>query len=49
MNNLSNIEPKEVFRGFYEINQHPRSSGNEKEVSLPRIETLKFTRMKSLT
>ena len=33
MNNLSNIEPKEVFRWFYEINQHPRSSGNEKEVS----------------
>lgn len=33
MNNLSNIEPKEVFRWFYEINQHPRSSGNEKAVS----------------
>lgn len=33
MNNLSNIEPKEVFRWFYEINQHPRSSGNEQEVS----------------
>lgn len=33
MNNLSNLEPKEVFRWFYEINQHPRSSGNEKEVS----------------
>lgn len=30
MNNLSNLEPKEVFRWFYEINQHPRSSGNEK-------------------
>lgn len=33
MYNLSNIEPKEVFRWFYEINQHPRSSGNEQEVS----------------
>lgn len=33
MNNLSNLEPKEVFRWFYEINQHPRSSGDEKEVS----------------
>lgn len=33
MNNLSNIEPKDVFKWFYEINQHPRSSGNEKEIS----------------
>lgn len=33
MNNISNLEPKEVFKWFYEINQHPRSSGNEKEVS----------------
>lgn len=33
MNNLSNLEPKEVFKWFYELNQHPRSSGNEKEVS----------------
>lgn len=30
---IKNIEPKEVFRWFYEINQHPRSSGNEKAVS----------------
>ena len=33
MNNLSNIEPKDVFKWFYELNQHPRESGNEKEVS----------------
>lgn len=33
MNNLSNLKPAEVFKWFYEINQHPRSSGNEKEVS----------------
>ncbi|WP_100065163.1 aminoacyl-histidine dipeptidase [Miniphocaeibacter massiliensis] len=33
MNNLSNVEPKEVMKWFYEINQHPRSSGNEKEIS----------------
>ena len=33
MNNLGNLEPKEVFKWFYEINQHPRSSGNEKEIS----------------
>ena len=33
MNNLSNLEPKEVFKWFYELNQHPRSSGNEQEVS----------------
>lgn len=33
MNNLSNIEPKNVFKWFYEINQYPRSSGNEKAVS----------------
>ena len=33
MNNLSNLEPKEVFKWFYELNQHPRSSGKEKEVS----------------
>ena len=33
MNNLSNIEPKNVFKWFYELNQHPRESGNEKEVS----------------
>lgn len=33
MNNLSNLEPKNVFKWFYEINQHPRSSGNEKEIS----------------
>ncbi|RVU53859.1 aminoacyl-histidine dipeptidase [Anaerosphaera multitolerans] len=28
-----NIEPKEVFNWFYELNQIPRESGNEKEVS----------------
>lgn len=33
MNNLSNIEPKNVFKWFHEINQHPRGSGNEKEIS----------------
>lgn len=33
MNNLNNIEPKNVFEWFYKINQHPRSSGNEKEIS----------------
>lgn len=30
---IRNIEPKEVFKWFYELNQHPRSSGKEKEVS----------------
>ncbi|WAW15324.1 aminoacyl-histidine dipeptidase [Peptostreptococcus equinus] len=30
MDNLSNLEPKEVFKWFYELNQIPRSSGNEK-------------------
>lgn len=33
MNNLTNLEPKNVFKWFYEINQYPRSSGNEKAVS----------------
>ncbi len=33
MNNLNNIEPKDVFKWFYEINQYPRGSGNEKEIS----------------
>lgn len=33
MNDLKNLEPKDVFKWFYEINQHPRSSGNEKEIS----------------
>lgn len=28
-----NVEPKEVFRWFYEINQIPRCSGDEKRVS----------------
>lgn len=30
MSNISNLEPKEVFKWFYELNQIPRSSGNEK-------------------
>ncbi len=33
MNNLINLEPKNVFKWFYEINQYPRSSGNEKAIS----------------
>lgn len=33
MNDVKNLEPKDVFKWFYEINQHPRSSGNEKEIS----------------
>jgi len=33
MLNLQNIEPKEVFHWFYELNQIPRCSGNEKGVS----------------
>ncbi|WP_101772396.1 aminoacyl-histidine dipeptidase [Peptostreptococcus faecalis] len=33
MNNLSNLEPKNVFKWFYELNQIPRGSGNEKEAS----------------
>lgn len=33
MTDIRNLEPKEVFSWFYEINQHPRSSGNEKEIS----------------
>lgn len=33
MEDIRNLEPKEVFKWFYEINQHPRSSGNEKEIS----------------
>lgn len=31
--NLNNIEPKKVFHWFHEINQIPRCSGEEKEVS----------------
>lgn len=30
---MLNLEPKEVFKWFQEINQIPRESGNEKEVS----------------
>ncbi len=33
MNNIKELEPKEVFHWFYELNQIPRGSGNEKEVS----------------
>lgn len=33
MSNLQNIEPKEVFHWFYELNQIPRCSGDEKRVS----------------
>ena len=33
MSKLENLEPKEVFHWFYELNQHPRCSGEEKEVS----------------
>ncbi len=33
MANLKDIEPKKVFHWFYELNQHPRCSGEEKEVS----------------
>ena len=33
MTDIRNLEPKEVFSWFYEINQHPRSSGKEKEIS----------------
>ncbi|WMM26343.1 aminoacyl-histidine dipeptidase [Tissierella sp. MB52-C2] len=33
MSNLQNIEPKKVFHWFYELNQIPRCSGNEKMVS----------------
>ncbi len=33
MNPLQNIEPKNVFRWFYEISQIPRGSGNEKAIS----------------
>lgn len=28
-----NVEPKEVFKWFYEINQIPRCSGDEKRIS----------------
>ena len=31
--NLNNIEPKKVFHWFHQINQIPRCSGEEKEVS----------------
>lgn len=33
MSNLQNIEPKKVFNWFYELNQIPRCSGNEKRAS----------------
>lgn len=33
MNNIKELEPKEVFQWFYELNQIPRSSGKEKAVS----------------
>ena len=33
MNNIKDLEPKEVFGWFYKLNQIPRSSGKEKEVS----------------
>lgn len=33
MSNLQNIEPKKVFNWFYELNQIPRCSGDEKRVS----------------
>lgn len=33
MKNVKEIEPKEVFNWFYELNQIPRCSGQEKEVS----------------
>lgn len=33
MSNLENIEPKKVFHWFYELNQIPRCSGDEKKVS----------------
>lgn len=33
MNTIANLEPKEVFRHFYELNQHPRCSGHEKAAS----------------
>lgn len=33
MSNLRNIEPQKVFHWFYELNQIPRCSGDEKRVS----------------
>ena len=30
MSSLQNIEPKKVFHWFYELNQIPRCSGDEK-------------------
>lgn len=33
MTSLQNIEPKKVFHWFYELNQIPRCSGDEKKVS----------------
>lgn len=33
MLNVQNLEPKKVFHWFYELNQHPRCSGDEKRVS----------------
>lgn len=33
MKDIKSIEPKEVFNWFYELNQFPRCSGEEKEVS----------------
>lgn len=33
MSNLQNIEPKKVFNWFYELNQIPRCSGDEKRAS----------------
>ena len=33
MSNLKDIEPQDVFHWFYELNQIPRCSGNEKRIS----------------
>ncbi|WFA09980.1 aminoacyl-histidine dipeptidase [Tissierella sp. Yu-01] len=33
MSKLQNIEPQKVFHWFYELNQIPRCSGNEKKIS----------------
>lgn len=33
MDDIKQLEPKKVFHWFYELNQHPRCSGEEKDVS----------------
>jgi len=49
MSTIHTIEPRKVFHWFYQINQIPRCSGNEKRISdfwwiSPEKEIWKFIR-----